>query len=251
MHAVSVLVEEDLDLQVLRALDELLHEDPVVAERGRGLARAARKGSVELALGSHDAHAAAAAARRGFEHHGERDVFPLHPRGDVRAGFEGVAGPAARGDRHAELRRERPRADLVAERLDGAGGRADPREARGLARGRERRAFGQEAVAGMHERAVRVARGADDGVDVQVRRDGPALRLAAAGVRADRARRRRARDVRGRRVLASVDGHALEALGGARARHAQRDLSAICYEHAPGRIARRSVCARCAASYRL
>ena len=86
-----MLVGEDLDFHVARPLDVLLDVDRVVAERLERLVARAAERLRHLGVGAHDAHALAAATGRGLEEH-----------------------------RIAELRRDRTRLRLVAERLGGA-----------------------------------------------------------------------------------------------------------------------------------
>ena len=71
---VAVLVAEHLDLDVARVGDELFDEDAVVAEARRGLGLRAGKAFGDLAGGIGDAHALAAAAGRGLDHHRIADL---------------------------------------------------------------------------------------------------------------------------------------------------------------------------------
>src|SRR5258707_1276187 len=66
-EAVAVRVRQDLDLDVPRALDQLLEVDAVVAEGRLRLAACRRDGIVELGTRADDSHAAATAARRRFD----------------------------------------------------------------------------------------------------------------------------------------------------------------------------------------
>ena len=64
-----MLVAEHLDLDVARALDELLDEDAVVAEARQALAADAVELLAHVLLGPSEPHALAAAAGRGLHHH--------------------------------------------------------------------------------------------------------------------------------------------------------------------------------------
>ncbi len=76
---VAVLVAEHLDLDVAGIDDELLDEHAVVAERGLRLRARARETFRDLVARSRDAHALAAAAGGGLDHHGIADlVGDLH-----------------------------------------------------------------------------------------------------------------------------------------------------------------------------
>src|SRR5579862_2738472 len=63
---VAVLVGEQLNLDVARALEETLAEDGIVAERSGRLAPRRLERLVQLLRRAHDAHAATTAARRRF-----------------------------------------------------------------------------------------------------------------------------------------------------------------------------------------
>jgi len=74
VQAVAVGVAEHLDLDVARALDELLDEDAVVAESVFGLGLARGEALVRLLVVPGDAQALAAAAGRRLDHHRVADV---------------------------------------------------------------------------------------------------------------------------------------------------------------------------------
>ena len=85
MDDVAVLVAEHLDFDVARIDDEFLDEHAVVAERRSSPPSArARKPSATSALRVRDAHALAAAAGRGLDHHRIADLvgdlLPPAPR---------------------------------------------------------------------------------------------------------------------------------------------------------------------------
>src|SRR6185503_11440649 len=62
VNAVPVPIEEDLDLDVTRALDEPLQDQPLVAERALRLAAGSRELLAERGWGADRPHALAAAA---------------------------------------------------------------------------------------------------------------------------------------------------------------------------------------------
>ena len=110
MH-VAVRVGQHLDFDVARIDHELLDEDAVVAER---IACASDRRPVEpvahLRLAPGDAHALAAAAGRGLDHHGIADLA-----GDL-LGMTGILDDAEQAGNRADLGRigEFLRFDLVA-----------------------------------------------------------------------------------------------------------------------------------------
>ena len=205
MEAGAVRIAQDLHLDVARALDVALVDEPAVAEGGLGLARRGLDRRDELAGIAHHAHAAAAAAGARLD---EQRVADL-----VRVG-------AARHDGHARALRQLARGVLAPERRERAGRRAhehEPRRAAGLGQlGRLR----EEAVAGVErlrarrrgghgERGgVQVARHLDRGVGLALG-DGAALvgRHEREAAHAELAAR--ADDAHGD-LAAAGHGHALE-----------------------------------------
>ena len=165
-----VRVREELDLDVARALDVALAEDPVVAEPGRGLAASGLERLFELLRGAHEPHAAPAPAGRRLDHEGEADLL----------------GIAALDDRNAGLRREPLRFELVPGRADRLRRRADEPEAGRDDRLGEARVLGQEPVAGVDRVRTGARRRGDDSLDVEIARHlldlGGAPRVERAGV---------------------------------------------------------------------
>ncbi len=90
MDGIAVPVGEDLHLDMPRAFEVFLDQQPLVAKRTRGLALCRRERRGELARRVDDPHAAPAAAGRGLDQHRKADPLAL-PR---RAG----RGPARRRD---------------------------------------------------------------------------------------------------------------------------------------------------------
>ena len=74
MDHVAVLVAQDLDFDVARIGDEFLDEDAIVAEARFRLRARARKTFGDLAPAEGDAHALAAAAGGGLDHHRVADL---------------------------------------------------------------------------------------------------------------------------------------------------------------------------------
>ena len=135
MDALAVRIEQDLDLDVARTLDEPLQDQPVVPNAAAASRRAA----------------ASASGRRSRS----RTVrMPLPPppaagltsigkpmrRASARSGVVGlVRFVVARDDRDAERRGQPSRRRLVAHRADRVGRRADPADAGSVRRPRRRR----------------------------------------------------------------------------------------------------------------
>ena len=113
MHDVALAVAQHLDLDVPGPRHDLLQEDRAVAERGLGLALAAREGLVHFRGARHGAHAAPAAAGRRLQHHRVADGLRqrlgrvARRQGRRRAGDDGNALRLGKGAGR----------DLVAEQL--------------------------------------------------------------------------------------------------------------------------------------
>ena len=161
---VAVLVAEHLDLDVARIGDELLDEDPVVAEGGCGFRLGAGEALGDLARGIGDAHALAAAAGGGLDHHRIADLV-----GDGHRLLRPLDHPEiARDGRNLGGGRGLLRLDLVAHGGDGARIGADEDDAGFGQRLRESLALGQEAVAGMDGLGTGGFAGLDDLLDDEV-----------------------------------------------------------------------------------
>jgi hypothetical protein len=93
---VAALVAEDLHLDVSRLLDVLLDVDLVAGERARCLATRAFERGFQLRGAADQAHALAATAGCGLQHHRIADTF-----GDLRRLGERKAFRASGHERHA------------------------------------------------------------------------------------------------------------------------------------------------------
>src|SRR5262249_52349296 len=144
---VAVTVGEDLDLDVAWVGEVALEVDRRVGEELLALARGALEGGLELGLLERDAKALAATAARGLDGDREADLV-----GDelARVVDSGERLGRAGHDRDTGGLHQLARAGLGAHRLDRRGGRPDEGDARVLARLREGRVLGEEAVAGVH-----------------------------------------------------------------------------------------------------
>ena len=191
VDGVAVRIGQELDLDVLGAVDELFEVDAAVAERGLGFVAGGLERAEEAGLLSADAHPLAAAARRGFDEDGVADLA-----GDP--GGLGVAGDGSVGARYAgDLGGvgDGFRLGLQAHLADGLVGRPDELELAGPADLGEVGVLRQEAVTrvdGLH--AGNLGRRDDPGdVQVAVRAGGFAdadgsvgqlkIRRAAVGLR--------------------------------------------------------------------
>ena len=221
LHAASALagvndaaraVAENLHLDVPRARHQRLDVDRAVAEGGLRLRPAAFVGGVQCLVVVDGAHAAPAAAGHGLDHHRAvrgQQVARLRQRG---------AALASGRDRDAGVPRRGARPGLVAEQAQRFRRRADERQT-GIGAGRrEVRVLGKEAVAGVHRVAAMFARRGDDRGPVEI----------GGGARA-RERRRLVGHAHVERlaVVGAVDGDALRAEIGRRARDAHGDLAAV------------------------
>ena len=124
----------------------------------------AREALGDLVARMGDAHALAAAAGRGLDHHGIADFV-----GDLGRVL-GALDHAEEAGNGRDLGGvgEFLRFDLVAHRLDGARVGADEDDARAAERLREGGALGEKAVARMHRLGAGLLAGGDDLVDQQI-----------------------------------------------------------------------------------
>ena len=161
---IAMLVAEHLDLDVARIDDEFLDEDAVVAEGGLGFGFRELKAFRDLGPRMRDAHAFAAAAGGGLDHHGIADLV-----GDLyRVLVVLDDAEMARHGRDLGLGRRLLGFDLVAHRGDGVGVGPDEDDAGLLQRARKGFALRQEAVAGMHGLRAGLLAGLDDLVDQEI-----------------------------------------------------------------------------------
>ena len=147
-----------------RVGDEFLDEDTVVAEGGGGLGLGAGETLRHLVGRFGDAHALAAAAGGGLDHHRIADFV-----GDLH-GMLGALDHAEEARHRRDLGRGGGllRLDLVAHRGDGAGIGADEDDAGLGERLREGLTLGEEAVAGMDRLGAGLLAGVDDLVDQEI-----------------------------------------------------------------------------------
>ena len=161
---VAVLVAEQLDLDVARIDDEFLDEHAVVAERRFGFRLRAGKTFGDFGFGPGDAHALAAAAGGGLDHHRIADlVGDLHRLLVVGDDAEMAGHGRDLGGRGGLLG-----FDLVAHGGNGLGVRTDKDDAGGFQRLREGLALGQEAVARVDGLGAALLAGGDDFLDHQI-----------------------------------------------------------------------------------
>ena len=210
----TVLVADDLDLDVARLLAVPLHEHLGVAERGLRFVATHRPRVEELFLLVDDLHAATTAAGARLEDHREADALRGLEQRDLV-----VDSRRAGQHRHARFRHRGARADLVAHQAHRLGRRTDPRQLALLADLGEVGVLGEKAIAGMHGVGAGDFGGRDDHRHVEV--------ALARRRRADADRFVGELDVQRVGVGGRVHGDGLETHLATRADHAQRDLAAI------------------------
>ena len=160
----AVLVAQHLDLDMARIGDEFLDEDAVVAEARFCFRAGAGKSVFHLGAAMGDAHALAAAAGGGLDHHRIADLVGDLDRLLVVLDDAEMAGHGrdlGGGRRALAL-------DLVAHGGDGLGVRPDEDDAGFGQRLGEGRALGEKAVARMHGLGAARLAGGDDLVDDQI-----------------------------------------------------------------------------------
>src|SRR5439155_15314963 len=114
VDALAMRVEEELDLDVARPLEELLEDEPIVAECRRRLAPCCRKRVGKAVDVADDVHPLAAAATARLDDEREAKALGGRSEGSVRL----VVAVVPRHGRHAQARGETARRGLVAHRPD-------------------------------------------------------------------------------------------------------------------------------------
>ena len=214
-------VAEDLDLDVARTVQVLLHVEVAAAERRLGAPGRGRERGRHVLRPVHPRHADPAAAGRSFQDHRVADIA----RGDLRLAcvHHGLRAPGDHG--HARRGHEPARLDLVAHRLDRLRRRPDEHEAGPPARLGEAPVLGEEAIARMDRVGARLARRIEDALDVEV--------ALARRRRADRHRAVGVPHVERVAVRLRVHRDGLDAELAAGAEHAPRDLSPVSDQDRP------------------
>ena len=157
-------VGQHLDLDVARVLEVALDVDAVVGEELLAFARGALEGLLEVVRRHRHAEALAAATARRLAGDRVAGFLGLLAGGlDIRCRLGGTGH-----DRHAGLGHDLARPRLGAHRFDRLRRRADEDESRLGAGAGEVGVLGEEAVAGMDRLGVRLLRGGDDLLDVEV-----------------------------------------------------------------------------------
>ena len=179
--------------------------DRPVAERRQRLPAARLERFAETRIGLHHAHAATAPTSRGLQHHG---VVQPSDRRDGRRGIVrgGERRGAARHDGHPHFDCKRAGCDLVTEKRQGRGWRADESDVVGSALRGELGVLRNKAVAWVHAVCPGAQRNLDQRGHIQVRGDW----VGGSGV-ANLDGLRGCRAVERQRVGRGVDAHGVNA----------------------------------------
>ncbi len=213
VHGGSLAVSEDLDLDVARRDDRLLHVDRVVPERVPGLALRALERLGELRGLVDEAHPFTAAAGGRLEHHRVAELLgALGQR--VR-----VACVRAGDDRHSRRDHLLACGGLAAHRLHRLGRGADEDHAGGLAGAHELGVLAEEAVARVNRAGAALRAHLEDLLATKI--------ALGARRRPDRIRLVGEPHVQRVAVGVTVDGDRAEAHLAERADHSHGDLTAV------------------------
>jgi len=216
VDGILVLVGQDLDLDVARVLQELLHVDRRVAEGSPGFGLGHLHRIDQRRLGVHHPHAATAAAAGGLDDDGITNALGRRP--DLRR----IVGQLTLGTRHARhtgLDHGLLGRDLVTHDADRLGRRANELKTGLLDALGKVGVLAQEAIAGVNGFSIGHLGSRDDGRHVEV-----ALR---GRPRADTDGFVSQLDVFGLFVRLGVDHHGRHPQLTAGALDAQRDLAAV------------------------
>ena len=162
VDAVALAVEQDLDLDVARALEQPLEDETVVVEGGLGLTPGGGELVGEAVGGADGAHALSAAAGRWLDQHREADPLGRRAKRGVRLVGVVVAGggPGRRGAASS------PGRGLVAHRPNGIRRRPDPADAGSITCSANRRSRrGTRSPGGA--RPLRLPGGSDDSLGIE------------------------------------------------------------------------------------
>ena len=217
---IAVVVRQDLDLHVLRALQVFLDEDLVVAEGLLGLVDGLLELLGHLLLAVDDAHPAAAAAVGGLQHYGV-----THLAGHFYGLLGGLHGVVHAGDDgHLRGDGDLLGGDLVAHGVHALHGGADEDQTVLLALLHQDRVLCQEAIPGVNGVNVVVLGDLDDGGDVQIGIDGALLGVEGIGLVCQGTEH-------GVLVFLGVDGHGGDSQLIQGTEHPDGDLSTVCHQN--------------------
>ena len=164
MQDIALLVGEDLDLDMARAVQGLFKNQRIRPERVGGFRPRGRQRLAELRRIGNAPHAAPAAARCRLDHHRKADALRFLQQYAVGL----VRAVIARNARHAGCDHQLLGGRLVAHLSDRSSRRADEHQP-GLDAGLgERGVLRQEPVARMHRVGTGTCRGRDQGIDVEI-----------------------------------------------------------------------------------
>src|SRR5215213_3601657 len=175
MNALPKLIRHHLNLDVSRLLDILLDVNSAVVESRRSLGGRRLERSPQLVLGTHDAHAAPAAAGRSLYDDGVTNLA----REPESFFFRSDTVRASRHDRQPRFMHRATRFDLVAHEANHVCRWSDELDVAGFADLSDVSRFGEKPVAGMNRIDVENLCGADDGGNVEIAlrgRSGPNAR---------------------------------------------------------------------------
>ena len=220
MDHISVLVAQDLHLDVLGLHQILLDENILIAKGLLGLALHQFKGRDDLLRLVTAAHAPAAAAARCLQNDGEAVGDRLFQ--SLLPALEGLCG--ARDGGYAAGVGNGLGGELVAHLSQDAGGGTDEGDPRLLTGAGKLSVLAEEAVAGMDGIHVAPLGQIDDGGDVQIGAQGGLVLADQIGLV-----RTGAEQTVG--VLIGIDGHGVQAQIVAGAEHADGDLAAVGHKY--------------------
>ena len=216
MQNVAVAVAQDLDFDMPGAAHEALDENGIVAEGGSGFAARLFQPAFEIGRLIDYAHAAAAAAEGRLDDQREADL--RRHLGRLFGIADGLLGAGDHAD--AGLLRQAPGGGLIAQKVQQFRAGADEGDAGALAGARQRRIFGQEAVAGMDGVDLFFGGQRNDALHVQVRFHRAlacADQVGLVGLEA----------VQGQAIFLRINGHGAQAQFIGRAQNANGDFAAV------------------------
>ena len=215
MDQVSVIVSEDLNFNVARAVDVLLQKQSAVAESFLGFAARCFNRGFELACVANDSHAFAAAASRSFDHDRQTDRSGVSAQDCERL----ILSVVARNNWNTRLSHQPSSRALQTHLANRVRRWPDERESRSFAGFGKVGVLGKETVSGMNGFGSGSPRSFDQFFYAEVG--------LFAGSRPDVNGFIGKAHVRCSSIRIGVNGNSRDPHRSTRAHHAKRDLSAI------------------------
>ena len=164
VNTLAIFIRHHLNFDVARTLDKFLEIDIAILEGSRGFSRGRFQSMPQFLFRVHDAHAAAAAARRSFNDH--RKTYLARPLDRVRFGLHRLW--TAGKNRNSRGLHGAAGFNFLSHQPNDFRARTDEFDVAGFANLREVSGFSQKPVAGMNSVHIKNLGGANNRGNVQI-----------------------------------------------------------------------------------